>query len=140
MSPGNTAEPRTPVAIVGAGPTGLSLPLGLGHQELRSPDGAAIRLYDLLPKGPVILDVGEDRDHEVHLPVDEVIRIGPGGHHDPTGSLRRLLGQKDGWILVRPDAHIAWARSRDQLDGIDDAAQHALGGKLWSGAAAAPRE
>jgi hypothetical protein len=78
----------------------------------------------------VILEVTEDRSSKIDLPVKKIIRIGPGGHHDPTGLLRGLLGQKNGLILVRPDAHVAWARSHDRLDGIDDAIHHALG---WKG-------
>ncbi len=43
------------------------------------------------------------------------MRIGPGSHREPQGSIRRLLDGEDGWILVRPDAHVAWAHaSRDR--------------------------
>jgi hypothetical protein len=87
--------------------------------------GRDVRLYDLLPNGPVILDVAEERDFGVDLPVEEVIRIGPGGYVDSTGLIRGLLGRKDGWILVRPDAHVAWARVH--LDGTGDALWPALG-------------
>jgi hypothetical protein len=97
----------------------------LPNPALRSPDGSDIRLYDLLPNGPVLLDVTGDRDFHGDLLLEEIIRIGPGEYLDPTGLLRGLLGQKDGWILVRPDCHVAWAR--DRLDGIGDAVRRALG-------------
>lgn len=97
----------------------------LPNPTLRRPDGADVRLYDVLPNGPVILEVAEDRDFSVDLPVTEVIRIGPGGYLDLAGSLRGLLGGSDGWILVRPDGHIAWARAC--LDGIGAAVRHSLG-------------
>ncbi len=76
----------------------------LPNPPLRSREGAEVRLYDLLPNGPVILSIGQDCDLPGNLPVEEVIRIGPGGYLDPTGSLSGLLGGQHGWILVRPDA------------------------------------
>ncbi len=100
----------------------------LPNPPLRSREGAEVRLYDLLPNGPVILNIGQDRDLPGNLPVEEVIRIGPGGYLDPTGSLSGLLGGQHGWILVRPDAHITWAR--DELEGIDVAVKHALGARV----------
>jgi hypothetical protein len=54
------------------------------------------------------------------------IRIGPGGIEGPSGQLRDLLGAKDGWILVRPDLHIAWARHSPE--GVEEAVAHSLGG------------
>lgn len=103
----------------------LSAGLRLPNPLLRSPEGAAIRLYDLLPNGPVMLDVAETRGFADTLPVDNVIRIGRHGHSDPSGLLRALLGGKDGWILVRPDAYVAWARH--SLEGVAEAVSHALG-------------
>lgn len=97
----------------------------LPNPLLRSPEGADVRLYELLPHGPVILDVADDRDFSDDLPVEEVIQIGPGGYLDPTGLLRGMLGRRDGWILVRPDGHVAWAR--DGLEGISDVVRHSLG-------------
>jgi 2-polyprenyl-6-methoxyphenol hydroxylase-like FAD-dependent oxidoreductase len=77
---------------------------------LRAPDGTEVRLYDLLPVGPVLLDVAENRAFSDDLPLHDVIRIGRGEYLDSGGHLRRLLGGRDGWMLGRPDAHIAWAR------------------------------
>ena len=60
------------------------------------------------------------------LPLDDVIRIGPGGHADGIGLLREITGG-DGVILVRPDAHVAWAR-RDVV-GLEEATRRALGSR-----------
>lgn len=97
----------------------------LPNPLLRSPQGAAVRLYDLLPNAPVILEFVEAGTAAADLPVDEVIRIGPGGFTDPSGLLRRRVGSGTGWMLVRPDAHIAWARHRPE--GMGEAVAHALG-------------
>ncbi len=99
----------------------------LPNPLLRAPDGQAVRLYELLPNAPVILEVAEERAFAAELPVEHVIRIGRGGYEEPTGLLRKLLGRRDGWILVRPDAHIAWARHR--LEGMEEAVRDALGEK-----------
>jgi 2-polyprenyl-6-methoxyphenol hydroxylase-like FAD-dependent oxidoreductase len=100
---------------------GLRLPNPL----LRSPDGADVRLYDLLPNAPMIIELVARRDVAVDLPLDAVIRIGTDGYADPSGALSRLLEADEGWILVRPDAHVAWARQRPE--GMDAAVRHALG-------------
>ncbi len=100
----------------------------LPNPKLFSPDGAEVRLYELLPAGPVILDMAHDRDIADELRVEKVIRIGPAGYEDTSGLIRGLLGGKEGWILVRPDAHVAWAR--EHLNGIDHATRHALGAKI----------
>ena len=101
---------------------GVRLPNPTLHQG----NGTTLRLYDLLPNGPVVLAVTEGREGVGdELPVPNVIRIGPSGYLDPSGLLRGLLGGRDGWILVRPDGHVAWAR--DHLDGIADATRRALG-------------
>jgi len=100
---------------------------------LRAPDGAAVRLHDLLGAAPVLLDVADDRAFDRDPPAGlagvaglaDVIRIGPGAHHDPTRSVRRLLGGQDGWILVRPDGYVSWARHR--AEGMRAAVEHALG-------------
>jgi 2-polyprenyl-6-methoxyphenol hydroxylase-like FAD-dependent oxidoreductase len=97
----------------------------LPDPRLRSPDGAEVRLYDLLPNASVILEVAERCGRAMDLPVEEVIRIGPGGYADSSGMLQRLLGAEAGWILVRPDRHVAWARHRP--DGMAEAARFALG-------------
>jgi hypothetical protein len=115
------AYPASPLLERGARAAGVRLPNVL----LRSPDGAAVRLYELLPPGPLMLDVADARALRIELPVPHVLRIGQGAYQDRSGRLRRLLSGTDGWILVRPDAHIAWAR--DNLKGIGDAVRHALG-------------
>jgi hypothetical protein len=116
----NLAYPASPILDAAERCAGLRLP----NVEVRSPDGKSIRLYDLLTCGPTMLDVAEHRDFADVLPVQHVLRIGSGGYHDPSGLLRQLLGGKDGWILVRPDAHIAWAR--EQIEGMAQAVRRAL--------------
>jgi 2-polyprenyl-6-methoxyphenol hydroxylase-like FAD-dependent oxidoreductase len=112
---------ESPLLVGGDRAAGVRLP----NPPLRAPDGAEVRLYDLLPNAPVVLELAEGRDVQVRLPVETVIRIGPGGYREPAGVLRRLLGAEEGWILVRPDAHVAWAR--DRPEGMDAAVRHALG-------------
>jgi 2-polyprenyl-6-methoxyphenol hydroxylase-like FAD-dependent oxidoreductase len=113
--------PASPLLDARERAAGVRLP----DPRLRSPDGAEVRLYDLLPNAPVILEMAERRGRAMDLPMEEVIRIGPGGYADPSGMLRRLLGAEAGWILVRPDRHVAWARHRP--DGMAEAARFALG-------------
>ncbi|WP_052667573.1 FAD-dependent oxidoreductase [Nitriliruptor alkaliphilus] len=82
---------------------------------LIAPDGCERRLHQLLPVGPALVRVGGETDDPPNggdeADVEAVIRIGPGGHHDPSGLLRGLTGGDDGWVLVRPDGCVAWARS-----------------------------
>jgi 2-polyprenyl-6-methoxyphenol hydroxylase-like FAD-dependent oxidoreductase len=100
---------------------GLRLP----NPPLRSPDGDVVRLYDLVGYRPALLEVAARDGERAALPGHRVVRIGPGGHEDPTGALRALVGGRDGWVLVRPDAHVAWARTSP--DGMGDAVRAALG-------------
>lgn len=105
----------------------------LPNPLLRSPEGEEVRLYNLLPYAPTLLDVSEESEPPNSLPVDglpveKVLRVGAGGYRDASGLLRGLLGGEAGWILVRPDAHVAWARSR--LEGAHDATRRSLGVEL----------
>jgi hypothetical protein len=113
--------PDSPLLDGGERCAGVRLPNPL----LRARDGRGVRLYDLLLTGPVIIDVAGDRGARDDLPLEHVIRVGVGAYRDPAGLLRALLGGADGWILVRPDAHIAWARVRRA--GMEDGVRHALG-------------
>lgn len=102
----------------------------LPNPLLRSPGGGRIRLYELLPSGPALIEVAIDRAFGADvardmLPLARVVRIGPGGHDDPTDALRRLVGAQEGWILVRPDGHVAWARQH--AEGLAEAVRSALG-------------
>lgn len=122
--------PASPILDPDERGAGVRLP----NAPLRSGDGSEVRLYDLLPYRPALLEIGRHRDAPdpgltppPALPVEHVIRIGPGARTDPTGALRDLLGGRSGWILVRPDAHVAWAR--DDLEGIGEAVTHALGAR-----------
>jgi 2-polyprenyl-6-methoxyphenol hydroxylase-like FAD-dependent oxidoreductase len=117
----------------------------LPNPILRAPDGSTLRLYDLLPYAPVLLDVAvEDRPHQepppLHpapaaLPAPSVIRIGRDGFDEPSGLLRSLLDGRNGWILVRPDLHVAWARRT--TGGWDEAVRHAL---AWPGVATTDKQ
>jgi 2-polyprenyl-6-methoxyphenol hydroxylase-like FAD-dependent oxidoreductase len=113
--------PASPVLRPGDRSAGARLP----NPRLRSPAGATVRLHDLLPPEAAILAVAAPGGAGVVGPVERVIRIGDGGYQDATGVLHGLAGGRGGWILVRPDAHVAWARSRP--DGMADAVRHALG-------------
>lgn len=102
----------------------------LPNPLLRGVDGARIRLYDLLPCGPAIVDVHGEEEPSADLPLEDVIRIGRGAYDDRGGRLRSLFGAETGWILVRPDTYVAWAWPRDgQGDhgGLRRAAQWSLG-------------
>lgn len=93
--------------------------------ELLAPAGEMVRLYDLLPPGPAMLVLSDAIGAGDGLPVEHIIRIGAGGYRDTSGAIQALLGGSGGWILIRPDMHIAWARYR--RDGNDAAVRHALG-------------
>jgi 2-polyprenyl-6-methoxyphenol hydroxylase-like FAD-dependent oxidoreductase len=95
----------------------------LPNPLLRRADGGTVRLYDLLPAGPVLLEVGEGTNVRPEA-VAAVIRIGRNALTDPTGLVRGLLGGRDGWILVRPDSHVAWART--EIRGMEAAVRRAL--------------
>ncbi len=113
--------PPSPILDGSERASGLRLPNPL----LRGPLGGRVRLHDLLPVGPALVEVtGRSRAASAvsQLPV---VRIGPQDHRDPSGTVRRLLGGRDGWILVRPDRHVAWARR--SWTGIREAIRHALG-------------
>jgi 2-polyprenyl-6-methoxyphenol hydroxylase-like FAD-dependent oxidoreductase len=113
--------PPSPLVPRGTRAAGVRLPNPL----LRAPDGARVRLHDLLPSGPALLALSCHEIAPVAAPVSSVVRIGPGAHVDPSGSLARLLGRTEGFILVRPDGHVAWARH--DREGLADAVRDALG-------------
>jgi 2-polyprenyl-6-methoxyphenol hydroxylase-like FAD-dependent oxidoreductase len=96
----------------------------LPNPLLRAPDGTRVRLYHLLSDEATLLDVSQDRRSPAILPL-ATLHIGQGGYADTSGLLRELLGGRDGWILVRPDAHIAWARH--ERGGMEEALARALG-------------
>ncbi len=105
---------------------GMRLPNPL----LTASDATKVRLYDLLPAAAVLLHVTQNFEHETYSTERSVsgiavIRIGPCGYRDDAAILRRMLGGGDGWILVRPDAHVAWARTAQ--DGIGPAISRAIG-------------
>lgn len=104
----------------GSGPAGRRVP----NPVLTAPDGTRVRLYDVLPLGAAVLDLSGNRPRP-ELPVDATVVVGSGGYHDESGRLRRLVDGAPGWVLVRPDRHVAWVRT--EPDGLVEATRHALG-------------
>jgi 2-polyprenyl-6-methoxyphenol hydroxylase-like FAD-dependent oxidoreductase len=92
----------------------LAAGVRLPNPRLRHADGTPQRLHDLLGPRPALVQVGGAAHPAAELPLPDVVRVGPGGVEDPGGGLRRLLGGADGWLLVRPDTHVAWGRPRGQ--------------------------
>ena len=102
----------------------------LPNVRLVAPDGGRLRLYDLLPYGPALLDLREDAasrlgDGEGTV-VRTVVRIGPGGYREEGDLLRRFVGNGADRVMVRPDLHVAGAYSKDA--DLDAASEAALGG------------
>jgi 2-polyprenyl-6-methoxyphenol hydroxylase-like FAD-dependent oxidoreductase len=114
--------PSSPLLRSGDRAAGVRLP----NARLLSADGTSTRLYHILPATAVLLHLVGNGGKEMDLPLLRVIRIGAGGYADLDGVLRDLLPGKSGWILVRPDAHVAWARH--SLDGLAEAVRLVLGG------------
>jgi 2-polyprenyl-6-methoxyphenol hydroxylase-like FAD-dependent oxidoreductase len=125
------SAPPSPLLDAGDPGAGTRLP----DPVVRGPDGGERRLHELLPVGAALLEVvGCDRERKPDgagsaparpLPVDAVLRFGPGGHVDRSARLRSLLSGRDGWILVRPDRTIAWTRTDPA--GLATAVRTALG-------------
>jgi 2-polyprenyl-6-methoxyphenol hydroxylase-like FAD-dependent oxidoreductase len=115
--------PASALLDSGDAAAGVRLP----NVVLHPPAGPPVRLHDLLPPGAALLAVGGAAESPMppDLPVAAALRIGPGHHLEPGGRLRRLLGSDGGWILVRPDGHVAWARAEPH--GLRAAARRALG-------------
>jgi 2-polyprenyl-6-methoxyphenol hydroxylase-like FAD-dependent oxidoreductase len=105
--------------------TDRSAGIRLTNPVVRSPSGTTLRLHTLLDSGPAILDLTRAGAKLFGPPVQRVIRFGEGRYTDPSGAVGRLLGGREGWILVRPDGHVAWAR--DRPEGLDAAIREALG-------------
>lgn len=106
----------------------------LPDPELHRGEGGPLRLHDMLPAGAVLVRFGGQEPlsgqagriaKEAKTMGLPVLHVGPGGYRDRSGSLRALLGASQGWILVRPDRHVAWARTTS--DGLAAAIRRALG-------------
>jgi 2-polyprenyl-6-methoxyphenol hydroxylase-like FAD-dependent oxidoreductase len=82
------------------------------------------RIHDLLPNGPAIIELATEPTGK-QLPVQQVLHVGPGSYEDMSGLLHDLLGGRDGWILVRPDGCVAWARH--DSSNLAAATRYALG-------------
>jgi 2-polyprenyl-6-methoxyphenol hydroxylase-like FAD-dependent oxidoreductase len=74
--------------------------------QLRAPDGERVRLHALLGLGPAIVVIGAAAA-QLRSPPAVVVRVGPGSYQELGGALRALLSGSDGWLLVRPDRHVA---------------------------------
>lgn len=86
-------------------PSGMRIP----NVKLQSPTGDVVRLYELLPLGFSIVALGKKPIFE-DLPV---VKIGGFRNYiDNSGLLANLLKNRAGWLLIRPDMHIAWAGNK----------------------------
>ena len=98
----------------------------LPNPKLQGPLGRRARLHDLVGTGPALIEVtGRGGIAMQGPPAIRRLRIGPDDWRDPDDGIRRLLGGRDGRILVRPDGHVAWARR--SAFGVKDAIRRALG-------------
>jgi 2-polyprenyl-6-methoxyphenol hydroxylase-like FAD-dependent oxidoreductase len=100
---------------------------------LTGPDRRMHRLHDLLRHGTSLLDVGNDHPPPAAVPARSVVRIAPGGpdaYDDVTGGLGGIVGHRGrGWVLVRPDHHIAWVRAG--TDELASGVRPAVGHEPW---------
>ncbi|HSJ26034.1 MAG TPA: FAD-dependent monooxygenase [Longimicrobiales bacterium] len=126
--------PASPLLRAGDRAAGVRLP----DVMLHAPDGGRSRLYDLLPAGPVMLDLRARVSRGPASPVLDdgatlpAVAIGANSDWtDRSGSLRRLLGEDDGMLLVRPDTHVAWAHNPSAP--FPSAIRFALGGRTDPG-------
>jgi hypothetical protein len=108
-----TRYPRSPILCNwGEGArraTGKRLPNVL----VRDNQDRSVRLYDLLQNGPALIRVANGEAEEKESPTLPIgirqVVIASGENADNSGLLRGFLGGSDGWILVRPDHHVALA-------------------------------
>lgn len=104
---------RLSMIALGYGPSPLLRPEAkavgrrLPNPLLHSAGGTMIRLYDLVPNEAFLIHVA-DADEPIRPLDGHVIRIGSGAYQEPSDMLRKMIDGHDGWILVRPDLHIAW--------------------------------
>ena len=71
-------------------------------------EGARVRLYDLLAYEPTLIRVGDARPAGFEVAGVTTLDLASSGLRCESRHLDRLLGSDEGWILVRPDLHIAW--------------------------------
>jgi hypothetical protein len=96
--------------------TGGAVGRRVPNVRLRSPSGERPRLYDLMGYRAAVLDLSGCGDDTFRRFLDDVIRIGVGGLADDSGLLSGLLDGRPGWILVRPDGHVAQCGHDPPLD------------------------
>jgi 2-polyprenyl-6-methoxyphenol hydroxylase-like FAD-dependent oxidoreductase len=97
----------------------------LPNLKLRRSDGSQARLHDLLPYGSCLLDLSEADETPDDLPVDATLPLPMDAAGESDAPLGDLLGGRAGWILVRPDQHVALATS--DARALASAARRALG-------------
>jgi 2-polyprenyl-6-methoxyphenol hydroxylase-like FAD-dependent oxidoreductase len=113
--------PASPLLAAQDRGAGLRLP----NPVLRAPEGGEVRLHDLLPPGAAFLSIGQPQGAaEARCPA-AILAIGRGGHEDVAGVLRKAFGVRTGWVLVRPDRHVAWVRPT--LGDVEAALRRAVG-------------
>ena len=117
----NLGYTTSPLLRSGSRAVGQRLP----NPTVRCPDGRQERLYDLAPHTAFLIYVGDRPGDQVPASLP-VIRFGAHAHREPAGLLRRITGGGGGWILVRPDLHIAWVGP--DLAGLDEILPEAIGG------------
>jgi 2-polyprenyl-6-methoxyphenol hydroxylase-like FAD-dependent oxidoreductase len=119
--------PGSPLLDAGDRAAGRRLP----DPWVRTPAGTELRLHELLPPGAALIEVTSTSDaprfQPGQLDVERVVRFGPSDHQDPSGTLRGLLDGDDGWLLVRPDGYLSWARTR--AHELPAAVRHGLGAR-----------
>lgn len=71
-------------------------------------EDATVRIYNLMRYRPVLLEINKEEEVKLPYPV-EILKIGRDNYKDPSGLLLDFVNGRAGWILLRPDAHIAWA-------------------------------
>lgn len=70
----------------------------------------AIRIYDKLAGKTMVIKIGAGKEISVPFPVLKINK----DMWDRSGLLQKILFGKRGWILVRPDMHIAWAGHNEE--------------------------
>lgn len=100
----NLGYSNSEITDPGVRSAGMRLP----NVQLFTPDSEKIRIYDLMPLGPFLLQIGNAEIKNRLLDHIPSISIGPLNYIDLSEKLKKLLGKSKGFILVRPDMHIAW--------------------------------
>ncbi|ROR73413.1 FAD-dependent monooxygenase [Bogoriella caseilytica] len=104
----------------GGGAVGMRLP----NPPLEGQGTPGARLHDAIPYRPVVVQLGETPP-PAGLGIT-VIAVDRTRHPEAHRVLSGVLGAREGWLLVRPDQHIAWTGRADAAV-LRAAVRHALG-------------